>query len=817
MMDKPAERAVLAGIMKYGEDAYYDVADILSTESFTVITNRAIYDCLKRLFEVHKRKRIDIPSIHSVSQELGTYDFIAGKTESNYLEAIINFPVELQNVREFAAKVAKLHVMRVMYDQLDIAKDKLSQSKGDETILQIIGAVEDTIFDFSSLIHDDSNEPKELGKDIDGFIASLVDNPVDQIGFSTGFPRYDEAIGGGLRKGTVNIIGARPKALAYDEIVYTKNGSIKVQDVKIGQEILHPFDSATTVKEIYTFDNEEIYRIRFCDGSYVDCCKDHRWNVRHAKRNFVEIKTTSDLINDLKLSNGEYDRTKWRIPLTFPVNFNERPLKIDPYFMGCLLGDGSFRHSLTIASADSYILNTIQDLLEPGYYLQKTKYDEYSHRITHGKKKQINKYREIIKYYGLWMKNSHNKFIPRDYLYNSIENRKAILQGLFDADGCPERSAIEYSTTSIKLAKNVKFLVESLGGIAKITSRTTSCNGKLFDSYRMYIKFDNCKEWFRLPRKINKAIKRSKRTERKIVSIRKLKNKNKAYCYKVSAKDELFLTSNFTVTMNTGKTLLTDNMGYYIAKTYGIPVLNLDTEMKEEDHKYRSLAMLSEVGISDIETGKFGQEVQTHNRVKQAGNDLKSVKYFHQSVAGKPFEEILAIARRWIMKEVGVNSEGKANECVIFYDYLKLMDAKGLSADLKEFQLLGFMMTGLHNFSVRYDIPILTLMQLNRDGITNEGTDVASGSDRIIWLCSNFTIFKRKSDEELAEDGVENGTHKLVPIATRHGAGLELGNYINVHAKTWCAQLKEGLTKFEAQHASHEHDLVVDDENIPFE
>ena len=69
----------------------------------------------------------------------------------------------------------------------------------------------------------------------------------------------------------------------------------------------------------------------------------------------------------------------------------------------------------------------------------------------------------------------------------------------------------------------------------------------------------------------------------------------------------------------------------------------------------------------------------------------------------------------------------------------------------------------------------LTFIQLNRDGITKESTDTASGSDRIIWLCSNFTIYKRKSDEEIAKDGPENGNRKLVPVISRHGEGYTAG------------------------------------------
>ena len=153
--------------------------------------------------------------------------------------------------------------------------------------------------------------------------------------------------------------------------------------------------------------------------------------------------------------------------------------------------------------------------------------------------------------------------------------------------------------------------------------------------------------------------------------------------------------------------------------------------------------------------------------------------------------------RRWLIKEVGLNEDGTAKDCVIFYDYLKLMDSAGISQDMKEYQVLGFMMTALHNFATKYKVPIVAFIQLNRDGITKESTDTASGSDRIIWLCSNFTIFKRKSDEEIAEDGPNNGNRKLVPLISRHGGGLDDNDYINCQMKGWCAKITEGNTRLE--------------------
>jgi hypothetical protein len=251
-------------------------------------------------------------------------------------------------------------------------------------------------------------------------------------------------------------------------------------------------------------------------------------------------------------------------------------------------------------------------------------------------------------------------------------------------------------------------------------------------------------------------------------------------------------------------------------------VLNMDTEMNKQDHIHRILAMMTETEINAIETGKFAESPDKKSKLLQAASLLRDSRWFHKSIAGKPFEEQLAIMRRWLLKEVGLNDDGTAKDCVIFYDYLKLMDSVGMSQDLKEYQVLGFMMTALHNFAVRYQVPIVAFIQLNRDGITKESTDTASGSDRIIWLCSNFSIFKRKSDEEIAEDGPSNGNRKLVPLISRHGGGLDDNDYINCHMKGWCAKITEGSTKLELSTNNQLKDGFIvnandNEEAIPFE
>ena len=130
------------------------------------------------------------------------------------------------------------------------------------------------------------------------------------------------------------------------------------------------------------------------------------------------------------------------------------------------------------------------------------------------------------------------------------------------------------------------------------------------------------------------------------------------------------------------------------------------------------------------------------------------------------------------------------------------MGSEGISSSMQEYQVLGFQITQLHNFMVKYDVPCLSFVQLNRDGITKESTDVVSGSDRLIWLCTSFSIFKMKSEEEVAEDKVENGNRKLVPVVSRHGEGLDDGDYVSMKMFGKIGRLEEGMTRNELHNSA---------------
>ena len=138
LTDPAAERAVLSGVFNYGHSAYYDVADIINENTFTIDSNGVIFKCLKHILEGSEDSNvIDMPSVFSAASELGLSHIFDKREEVKHLSAIIKFPIHIENVRKFAAKIRKLEVARLLKTQLGKAEDELSSLNGDERFSHI--------------------------------------------------------------------------------------------------------------------------------------------------------------------------------------------------------------------------------------------------------------------------------------------------------------------------------------------------------------------------------------------------------------------------------------------------------------------------------------------------------------------------------------------------------------------------------------------------------------------------------------------------------------------------------------------------------
>ena len=118
---------------------------------------------------------------------------------------------------------------------------------------------------------------------------------------------------------------------------------------------------------------------------------------------------------------------------------------------------------------------------------------------------------------------------------------------------------------------------------------------------------------------------------------------------------------------------------------------------------------------------------------------------------------------------------GREQKSLICYDYVKLTGEK-MGQNWAEHQAIGDKVDKLKRVSEEIKAPIFTAVQLNRTGENQgrRGSDVTddssaiSLSDRLQWFASFVAIFRRKTQDEIAEDTTMYGTHKLVPLKTRY-------------------------------------------------
>lgn len=246
--------------------------------------------------------------------------------------------------------------------------------------------------------------------------------------------------------------------------------------------------------------------------------------------------------------------------------------------------------------------------------------------------------------------------------------------------------------------------------------------------------------------------------------------------------------------MKSGKSFFGNFVGLNVAKR-GIPVLLLDTEMDDEQQKARVFSRLAKIPKKRIEKGEFGQNPAEVKRMRDADVYLNSLPYEYINIAGTDFPTVLSLVRRWLVKTVG-QTNGVTNDCLLIYDYFKLVDSSGLKR-MEEHQALGFMLMTLNNFLIRHKVPCLSFVQTNRAGATEMNAETVSASDRIAMFCSSLSILSQKAQDEIDEDGRENGNRKLATVLTRNGEPLEEGDYINIAFDGDFCEFKELQTRNE--------------------
>ena len=194
-------------------------------------------------------------------------------------------------------------------------------------------------------------------------------------------------------------------------------------------------------------------------------------------------------MKNLKIGKGFRYKIKYPAPIKFP---KQKTYQTPPYVLGCLLGDGCFTGDdiLITQKVDLDMIERVKYEIGYDYDIIERKTDTSIQHIFRSKGYDYIKME--LKAMGLLGKYMKDKFIPEEYLYSSLEDREALLQGLMDTDGsCVNSGGCEFGSTSNLLINQVQDIIRSLGGLANpyqvVDGRNINCN----TYYRFKANFEN--------------------------------------------------------------------------------------------------------------------------------------------------------------------------------------------------------------------------------------------------------------------------------------------------------------------------------------
>lgn len=357
------------------------------------------------------------------------------------------------------------------------------------------------------------------------------------------------------------------KAQPLDSQVLTETGFKKMRDLQLTDKIYGNDGKLHNLIGIFPQGKKKICRVTFTDNTSTLCCDEHLWTVYNTKNKKWTTLETKELISgkrNLKHAFGH----RYKIPMTKPIEFAEKELVIDPYIFGVLLGNGHIVNNVTFSGEEQEVVDNVAIRLKDGYEIHKLQGKlTYSickkdHATTYSgsAKTQIptsNIYFETIKKYNLNTTAPH-KYIPTDYLYNSVTNRIALLQGLMDTDGfiSKDGALIEFTTISEQLRDNFVWLVQSLGGTCHVRTKHPSYKNKSGEviqgqtTYCIGIKLPKSICPFKLTRKRSRISNRALEPFRYIKSIEYV-GEDECQCIYIDSEEHLYLTNDFIVTHNT--------------------------------------------------------------------------------------------------------------------------------------------------------------------------------------------------------------------------------------------------------------------------
>lgn len=389
----------------------------------------------------------------------------------------------------------------------------------------------------------------------------------------------------------------------YSKIL-TPSGFTTMGRVKVGDQVFDGDGNICKVTNVFPQGKRPIYEITTQGKNKIRVADNHLNSVwwynetKHCREDFVW--TTEELIDRFN-QYGHWRRIRFDIP---EVNWEYQPVPLDPYLVGALIGDGSLSNNFGFSNSEEDVIYKINELIHDYDYelvqYVSSNYD-WSMRVIPDKYVSGKKtyFRQKIAELGLDCR-CVDKRIPDIYLYNDRSVRLSLLQGLFDTDGCINKSGdVEISTSSPQLSEDLSFLVRSLG----IRDTVTPGQGKYKDdngdhicniSYQHRLKIPNGLKFYTSKKHSARYKNRQHPPMRNITSIEYI-GLEECQCIMVDSPKHTYISDDFLPTHNTTSAVdICKNAVDMFHKEY-------DDKVSELEHKIASGNKTLQTELADLQ------------------------------------------------------------------------------------------------------------------------------------------------------------------------------------------------------------------------
>lgn len=284
-------------------------------------------------------------------------------------------------------------------------------------------------------------------------------------------------------------------------------GYVPIGDIKVGDKVFDENGDECTVTGVFPRGLKHLYDVEFVNGAMVPCNDEHLWAVRNYRSHYKDgryvVRELRDMVSDgitvdkMRPCGHKYKVNNWYVPANGVVKRPDIGLPVDPYVLGCFIGDGCCSDYPSKGDVPLYISSNDVDLVNevalkigsagavknPHNYTWAFLLAEDDAKGREGRRSDAkyisrNRFSDMCgrEYDCVFHAKSVDRRIPDVMFVAGHEQRMELLRGLLDTDGmldATDRVHVEFCTNSEGLAHDVMKLAASLG-----ISTSVSCNDR---------------------------------------------------------------------------------------------------------------------------------------------------------------------------------------------------------------------------------------------------------------------------------------------------------------------------------------------------